>query len=80
MSTREEKETSIFSIIENRTCPNHCGKLTFLKKPIKIAHLLPEEFIESDEDRYGQISAICLKCGFTLTETRSEKDFREENK
>ena len=64
---------SDLDLIKEGSCPNKCGKLTILKHPLKILLLIPEDLIdhvpkEADEDYYGAIIAMCLECGFTLTQ------------
>lgn len=63
-----------FEKIRNGNCPNDCGPLTILKKPIAKLYLIPEDLCdlgklegtETPEDMFGYITAICSECGFLL--------------
>jgi len=56
-------------------CPNGHGPLVFLKKPIAILYLLPEDICdlaelegtETPEEMFGYIIAVCQECGFIYT-------------
>ncbi len=66
---------SILEKIQIGKCPNNCGDLTVLKKPVAILHLLSEDLCtlgklegtETPEDMFGYIMVICPECGFVGT-------------
>jgi hypothetical protein len=55
-----------------KECPNKCGNLTILERPVSVLHLLSEDLIdlgdlegtETPEGMFGYIRIICSKCGF----------------
>ena len=63
---------SSFEKMRNGLCPNDCGPLTILKRPIPKLHLVPEDLcdplegVETPEDMFGYITAICPECSFIL--------------
>ncbi len=64
-----------FKKMEKGLCPNDCGSLTILKKPVAILYLLSEDLCslgklegtETPEDMFGYIMAVCPECGFVGT-------------
>lgn len=64
-----------FKKIANGLCPNDCGPLTILKKPVAILYLLSEDIcdiiglngIETPEHMFGYILVVCPECGFIGT-------------
>lgn len=60
-------------------CPNECGPMTILKKPMAILFLLPEdvcelshlEGTETPENMFGYVIGVCQECGFVLTTSPS---------
>lgn len=68
--------------MSDRVCPNKCGKLTILMKPISILYVTPVELLEefyeghdTPEDLFGYIIAVCDKCGFFLGTEAKEDAF-----
>lgn len=77
---------SDFDLIEKGLCPNGCGSLTILKKPISKLLLIPEDLCdlgqlegtETPMDMFGYVTAVCSECGFVLsTEPNWEYDYDE---
>jgi len=58
---------------EKGRCPNDCGDIIKLKKPIDIVTLLNECALEDwmELGCLGCIVAICPECGFVLTTSAS---------
>lgn len=60
-----------------RKCPNKCGPLNILKKPMAILYLLPEDVLDmcdlegthTPENMFGHLLGVCGECGFTLLTT-----------
>jgi len=58
--------------LEEGLCPNACGDLIVLKKPVSVLHLLSEDLCdiaelegtETPEGMFGYIKVICPECGF----------------
>lgn len=63
-----------FDKVKKGQCPNDCGDLTILKKPISKLYLIPEDLCdlgelegaETPEDMFGYIVAVCSECGYIL--------------
>jgi hypothetical protein len=63
---------SSLDLIPKGLCPNKCGDLTILKKPVAILYLLSEDLLslgdlegtETPESMFGYIKALCPECGF----------------
>lgn len=69
-------------------CPNKCGPMTLLKKPMAILYLLPEdvcelshlEGTETPEHMFGYVLGVCQECGFTLSSMPSYEYNYDEHK
>ena len=65
---------SSFDKINKGECPNDCGPLTVLKKPISKLLLISEDLcdlgglegIETPMDMFGHILGVCPECGFIV--------------
>lgn len=63
-----------FEKIQKGQCPNGCGDLIILKKPISKLLLIPEDLCDlgrlegadTPMDMFGYITAICPECSFIL--------------
>ena len=63
---------SSLGLIPQGLCPNECGPLIVMKKPISILHFLSEDLCslgdlegtETPESMFGYIKAVCPECGF----------------
>ena len=70
-----------FDKILKGLCPNDCGELTKIKKPIPIWQLLPMEALEGvgeylteqayEEFENTSLTFLCSECGFALTSLNS---------
>lgn len=76
-----------FDLMRTAKCPNKCGDLTVLKKPINTFQVLPMELIDiiieyqehnPDEAKeleqiitQTNIVSLCMECGFILQSTGS---------
>lgn len=76
---------SSLDLIEKGFCPNGCGELTWLKKPHAILYLIPEDLceplegVDTPEDMFGFIKALCSECGFIAsTPPTHEYDYELE--
>ena len=66
---------------DRESCPNKCGPMTFLKKPVAILFLLPEdvcelaelEEAETPEHMFGYVVGVCQECGFVFTTAPSHE-------
>ena len=62
-----------FELIERGECPNGHGNMIYFNHPISILHILPEELlddlngVDTPDNMYGYLAAICQECGFVLT-------------
>lgn len=72
----------IYEKLEQGLCPNECGKIQKLEKPIAILYVVPPDLLEllyeghdTPENIFGHILAHCDKCGFNLTTAPKEDAF-----
>ena len=62
-----------FELLDHGKCPNGHGDMVYFNHPISILHILPEELLEdlegvdTPDNMYGYLAAICQECGFVLT-------------
>lgn len=65
----------VTKMTDRNNCPNGCGLITILKKPMAILFLLPEdvcelshlEGTETPEHMFGYVVGVCQECGFVWT-------------